>query len=246
MPLTASVPMSPPGKNERAARRSESVVKASRSANGRAPRRRAARSSIGLSKAGRKTVSRSRRISRAAAAMRKLDDVAMPRPALGSDIAKSFPLVMPPPPASRSSGDSGNRPRRRPPTRPSVAPSGRSGVQRVPKAGQSSGLRSALQDEAADALRLPARRAVSTLRTAARRRSRDRRRAEPRPLCAISPMPRHGAGRLEDLAITSCAAAVSFAANRSAYWFSTSAAALLELAHAHVDALAEYRAARSR
>ena len=120
-----------------------------------------------------------------------------------------------------------------------VAPSGCSGVQRVPKAGHSCGFLSALQDQAADALAGLVHVHVGHAEARARRRTPRRRGAGPGRCAGISPMPRHLRGtHLEHLA-RSAAARGWLPSRRTAraYWFSTSRAALLELLHAHEDAL---------
>ena len=103
--------------------------------------------------------------------------------------------------ATRWRRGSGSRRRTRLRTTPWWRPSGCSGVQRAPKAGQSGGLRHAVQDQPADALARGRHRSTATGRSAARRRSRHRRRRGRARSPGSSPMPRQRRGTtLEDLA----------------------------------------------
>ena len=134
--------------------------------------------------------------------------------------------VSPFPPATRCARDgSGSTRRRRPPFDTMVAPSGCSGVQRVPKAGHSCGFIPPLQDQAADALRrfLGPRDSATPKRCSASKRAvvRAQAQAARRDLADAAPLSWH---HLEHLAhqLLRRAGCPSRRTAR-AYWFSTSA-----------------------
>ncbi len=192
----------------KASRAPASVERARRRGVARAP---------GCRRPGRNMLLDQARHRAPAAAMRQLDRVAVAGTAPGRRASKSLARSITPLLDGRRRRDSGNRRRRRLPRRPSSTPSGCSGVQRVPKAGQSGGLRSPLQHQPADAFRSaprsPARRgAEAALGVEVRHRLRRKPKPALGDLADAAPRARHDRNTSR---ISACAGAVAVAAHRA-------------------------------